>query len=243
MDTQRINLWSGPRNVSTAFMYSFSQRRDCSVVDEPLYAHYLSRQDDRSRHPGEKDILQAQEEDGSKVVDQVIFGDYDTRLVLFKQMTHHLVDLSMDFLEKTDNILLIRDPRAIIASYHKVVSRPGMQDIGIEQQHELFEHLREIGTLKAVIDARELLLDPESVLRHLCFRLAIPWDPGMLQWPAGPKPEDGVWAGHWYESVHRSTAFLPYEEKTYQLPAALEKLARKCQPYYEELYFHALKAS
>jgi len=36
----RINLWSSPRNVSTALMYSFAQRLDTTVVDEPLYAYY-----------------------------------------------------------------------------------------------------------------------------------------------------------------------------------------------------------
>ena len=37
-----INLISGPRNLSTALMYSFSRRPDTKVVDEPFYAHYLS---------------------------------------------------------------------------------------------------------------------------------------------------------------------------------------------------------
>ena len=36
-----INLISGPRNLSTALMYSFSQRPDTVVIDEPFYAHYL----------------------------------------------------------------------------------------------------------------------------------------------------------------------------------------------------------
>ena len=39
--TSPICLWSGPRNVSTALMYSFAQRNDVRVVDEPLYGHYL----------------------------------------------------------------------------------------------------------------------------------------------------------------------------------------------------------
>jgi len=34
-------MWSGPRNLSTALMRSFSNRADCSVVAEPLYATYL----------------------------------------------------------------------------------------------------------------------------------------------------------------------------------------------------------
>ena len=43
--TVRVALWSGPRNISTALMYAFAQRADTTVVDEPLYAHYLSHTD------------------------------------------------------------------------------------------------------------------------------------------------------------------------------------------------------
>lgn len=37
-----FNVWSGPRCCSTALMYSFAQRTDTVVEDEPLYAAYLS---------------------------------------------------------------------------------------------------------------------------------------------------------------------------------------------------------
>ena len=36
-----IAMWSGPRNLSTAMMYSFGARQDCAVWDEPFYAAYL----------------------------------------------------------------------------------------------------------------------------------------------------------------------------------------------------------
>ena len=59
-----ICLWSGPRNVSTALMYSFAQLDDIDVVDEPLYAHYL-RGSGRD-HPGRDDVLASQEADGER---------------------------------------------------------------------------------------------------------------------------------------------------------------------------------
>ena len=40
-DVLRLAMWSGPRNVSTAFMRSWGNREDTLVVDEPFYAHYL----------------------------------------------------------------------------------------------------------------------------------------------------------------------------------------------------------
>ena len=65
----------------------------------------------------------------------------------------------------------------------------------------------------------------------------------MLTWPAGPIPEDGVWAPYWYHSVHQSTTFMAYHEKTDPFPEFLKPLLEECQPYYERLYDRALKAS
>lgn len=240
---QRINVWSSPRNISTAFMYAFAQRADTTVVDEPLYAHYLAHGSPVTAHPGREAILASQERDGERVVRDIILGEYATPVVLFKQMTHHLTHIGLDFLRQTDNILLIREPRAIIHSYAKVIPRPTMRDIGIEQQQALYEHLRATGRLSAVIDARELLLDPEGVLRQLCERLQLPFDEHMLHWQAGPRPEDGVWAPYWYDSVHRSTGFLPYRERSIELPAHLEQLAAEAQDYYEQLRGVSLRAS
>lgn len=232
---QRINVWSSPRNVSTALMYAFAQRSDTTVVDEPLYAHYLTHGAPATVHPGRAAILASQQPDGERVVREVLLGAYDTPVVFFKQMTHHLTNIRLDFLQQTDNVLLIRDPRAIIRSYARVIARPTLRDIGVEQQQALYEHLRRIGRLTAVLDARELLLDPEGVLRQLCERLQLPFEEGMLYWPAGPRPEDGVWAPYWYERVHRSTGFLPYRKADVDLPEYLEPLAQEARQYYERL--------
>src|SRR5258705_23656 len=78
----RINLWSGPRNVSTALMYSFAQRSDTRVVDEPLYAHYLAVSG--GLHPGREEVLAAQEQDAQVVIRDVILGDGDRPVVFFK---------------------------------------------------------------------------------------------------------------------------------------------------------------
>lgn len=47
--TIRIAMWSGPRNLSTAMMRSFSSRADTFVSDEPFYGAYLKETGDRSR--------------------------------------------------------------------------------------------------------------------------------------------------------------------------------------------------
>ena len=239
--TKRINLWSSPRNISTALMYSFAQRPDTAVVDEPLYAHYLKRQTTEAAHPGHDEILGSQNENGREVVKQMLHHDYGKNVVVFKQMTHHLVQLKPDFLKEMQNVLLIRDPRAILNSFSKVVDNVTAEDIGIPQQFELFRRLKEAGTLAAVVDARQLLMNPTGVLEQLCQRLSIPFTEGMLSWPAGPRPEDGVWAKHWYANVHKSTGFQPWKEKTYSLSPALSVIAEDCSAAYETMLQEALK--
>ena len=64
MQTKRICLWSGPRNVSTALMYAFAQRSDTHVIDEPLYAHYLHNTDRATAHPGIAAVMASMSTDG-----------------------------------------------------------------------------------------------------------------------------------------------------------------------------------
>jgi len=86
-----------------------------------------------------------------------------------------------------------------------------------------------------VIDARELLLDPAAVLRSLCDDLGLPFENAMLSRPPGPKPEDGVWAPHWYHNVHRSTGFQPYRQKDEAVRPDLQPLLQQCSKYYRLL--------
>ncbi len=240
METLRICLWSGPRNVSTALMYAFAQRADTRVVDEPLYAHYLRVSG--ADHPGRRDVLEAMETDGDEVVRSLILGPCDRPVLFMKQMAHHLVGLDLAFLERTVNVLLIRDPADMLRSLVHQIPRPRLRDTGLAAQSELMARLRRLGQDPPVLEARQLLLDPPGVLAQLCERSGLAFDPAMLEWPAGPRPEDGVWAPHWYRNVHRSTGFAPYREKTGPFPERLEPLLAECRPHYETLFERALRA-
>lgn len=236
----RINLWSSPRNISTAMMYSFAQRDDTIVFDEPLYAHYLKSTG--IHHPGKQEILQAQENDGEKVIDNIILADHDKSIAFFKQMTHHLENISLDFLSQTKNILFIRNPRQIIASYAQVRNDVTMQDVGIKKQWWLFNHLKEKDLLCIVLDSSEILKSPQNTLQQLCDALQISFSEKMLHWPAGPKSYDGIWAKYWYDNVHRSTGFEKQKTSERGLPSYLNALYEESKIYYERLYPYSIKA-
>lgn len=238
--TLRINLWSGPRNVSTALMYAFGQRADTRVVDEPLYGHYLRVSG--AEHPGREAVMAEIDCDGERVVRRVILGPCDRPVLFLKQMAHHLVELDRSFLAATANVLLIRDPAEVLRSLRHQLAAPRLADTGIAVQSALFDELRRAGAEPPVVDARELLLAPAAVLAELCRRLGLEPDPAMLSWPAGGRPEDGVWAPHWYANVHRSTGFAPYRPKTGPFPERLRPVLDEARPHYERLVEHAIRA-
>lgn len=239
--TKRVCIWSGPRNISTALMYSFAQRSDTTVVDEPLYAHYLSTTEAYNYHPGADEVLITQENDGASVVRNVILGRYPTPIVFFKQMVHHLVNLDWDFLDQTINVLLTRDPREMLPSYAKNVEQPRLGDTGYADLVRLLDYLRARGQSPPVLDSKQVLLNPRRVLARLCAQIGIPFDEVMLSWEPGPRAEDGVWARYWYQSVHRSTGFQKYKAKTEPFPPDLEPLLAECRPYYDELMTLAIR--
>jgi hypothetical protein len=236
----RLCLWSGPRNVSTALMYSFAQRPDTRVVDEPLYAHYLRVSG--AQHPGRDEVLAALDQDGERVVRDVVLGPTDQPVLFIKHMAHHLVDLDLAFLKETANVLLTRDPFEMLPSLVHQIPEPSLRDTGLKTQCDLLALLEAWGQTVPVLDAREVLRNPRSVLQQVCAQVGLPFDEAMLSWPAEPRPEDGVWARHWYHNVHRSTTFQPYQAKHEPFPERLRPLLAECQPFYEYLYDRAIKA-
>ncbi len=236
---KRICLWSGPRNISTALMYSFAQRADTTVFDEPLYAHYLSNTSAKEYHPGAIEIIAKMEKDGEKVVEMML-GDHDTPVVFFKHMTHHLIDLDYSFLNKTINVFLTRDPVDMLPSFAKQIETPTLRDVGYKAHLDLLEHLEKLNIEVLVIDSKRLQSDPENILKQFCQKIDIPFDPNMLSWKAGPRKEDGSWAKYWYKNVHQSTHFTDYKAKTDPFPESLKELLETCKPMYQELLKRAI---
>lgn len=235
----RINLISGPRNISTALMYSFAQRSDTIVFDEPYYAVYLKISG--ADHPGREEILKTLQNTEAEVNKAIDEGARKAPVVFIKNMAHHIEVLSDIPAQDVVNVFLIRDPGRIIASYSKVIERPVMRDLGIAFQHDLFEKMkRSRKRHPVVVDSHFLLANPAVVLKKLCDACGIAFDEGMLNWPAGPKPYDGCWAPYWYDAAHRSTGFTRPEQSDPVIPEALQPLLNEASLYYQKLLPYAL---
>jgi len=236
-------MWSGPRNISTAMMRAWENRGDCAVSDEPLYAAYLAATG--LDHPGREEVIADGETDPAKVV-AALLGPVpgDRPLWYQKHMSHHLLPgMAHDWIHALTNVLLIRDPAEVVASYLKSRATVTPEDIGLPQQARLFDELAERnGAAPLVIDAGDFLRAPEAFLRALCVRLGIDFTERMLSWPAGPRDTDGVWAPHWYATVWASTGFEPWHARELRLHGDAARVAEQCQPAHEKLRAHRMSA-
>ncbi|MAB78001.1 MAG: sulfotransferase family protein [Planctomycetes bacterium] len=240
----RIAMWSGPRNISTAILRSFGARSDTHVSDEPFYAYYLKSTG--LRHPNADEVLATHECDWRRVVDEITGPTPAGHTIWYqKHMAHHLLDgVGRDWLEGFVQAFLIREPRAMLTSLLEKLDDVRLEDTGLPQLVELFRRQHaEIGAPPPVVDAKELLLDPEGVLRGLCERLGIPFDSAMLGWEPGPRDTDGCWGPYWYANTYASTGFAPYRHKDTGLPVEYEELARQCEELYNEMARHRIQAS
>jgi hypothetical protein len=240
----RLAMWSGPRNVSTAFMRSWENRDDTLVVDEPFYAHYLDYTG--VEHPGRDEVIAAHERDWRRVVSALLAPVPEGIEILYqKQMSHHLLPhMGREWLGSMTHAFLIRDPRPMIASLGEKLGEFDLLATGLPQQVEIFEYvLRSTGRVPPVVDAADLLAAPEPMLRALCEALGVEFSPRMLSWPPGPRPTDGAWAKYWYERVERSTGFESRAtEESPELTGDQAAIERQCRPLYQKLREYRLRA-
>jgi hypothetical protein len=237
---KKIAMWSGPRNLSTAMMYSFGNRADCAVVDEPFYAAYLAKTG--LDHPMRDEVLASQSSDTDAVVACLMGQNPGQKPIYYqKHMTQHMIDeVPRDWMRDVTNVFLIRHPARVIASYAAKRENPTLEDIGFRQQAELFDLVTSWGKKPVVLDSSDLRDAPQEKLEALCDAIGIGYSPNMMSWAKGGHPSDGVWAPHWYGAVWNSETFAGAEGELPMIPDALQPVLEQATPYYENLAAHKI---
>jgi hypothetical protein len=240
-DPVTIAMWSGPRNISTAMMYSFGNRPDCFVWDDPFYAFSLLTHG--NDHPMRDQIIAAYDSDWTRLVAACLAPPPRGKAVFYqKHMTHHMLKgFERSWVLRLTNAFLIRRPERVLASYTQKWADVSLRDIGFVEQVEIFDLVADhLGRAPAVIDADDVLADPRGTLTRLCAACGIGFDAHMLSWPKGPRSFDGIWAPHWYNTVWASSGFETPQARAIELNSALAKIADEARPLYERLRRHKL---
>ena len=92
-----------------------------------------------------------------------------------------------------------------------------------------------------MLDSSDVLRDPGGMLRTLCSKLELQFQEAMLEWPAGKRDTDGIWAPYWYSQVETSTGFGPYRAKDEEVPEEYRELLDQSSELYDYLYSHRLR--
>ena len=235
----KIACWSGPRNISTALMRSWSSREDAFVSDEPFYAYYLKEK--QLKHPMYKEIIEHYPNTYEDVVTSLISEiPNDKERWYQKHMAHHLIDLNnIDWIKNFENCILIRHPKDVINSYIKKNTLNHVDELGYPQQYKIMRYLDSIGKKFIVIDSNILLNNPEKILSQWCRSINLKFDSSMLEWKKGNYPQDGIWWKHWYDNVITTTHFQKFSANQNELDQKYQSIYHEALDYYNKLYYFA----
>jgi hypothetical protein len=210
------------------------------VVDEPLFAHFLKQTG--AERPSRAEVLASMPAERASILPTI---ERSTAHVFLKHMANHLESWPEpeDFATHR-HVLLTRHPRKVLKSYRAHIDAPTALDLCYHHQKAWLEHCEAEGWPVAVLDSDCLVEAPERSLRSLMEWLDLAFDPCMLQWPAGPRSEDGPWAKYWYHRVHASNGWeKPSVTEMDSLPPVEERfipLVAETEPLYEFLRARAL---
>mgnify|MGYP001169236925 CR=1 FL=1 len=230
-----IFMWSGPRNLSTALMRSFENRKDTKVIDEPFYSYYLKKT--ALRHPMYKEIINTYSSNFNEVIDEITKLPANIAIYYQKHMTHHLLDeINLDWLSIGKNCFLIRHPAKVINSYIKKNHLKDIRDIGFRKQYEIFNFIKDnYDSYPITIDSDDILKNPKEKIKKLCVKLNIKFTERMINWPKGKRESDGIWSIVWYEQVNNSSTFQNYTENNLEIPKKYNGIYEESLEIYNQM--------
>lgn len=178
------------------------ERGDHRVVDEPFSAvYYLGPERVSGRYP-----LTEADATAEAVVHQIERAETP---LFVKDMIHHVPVGRRDQIARMGrHTLLTRDPARAIPSFARVWPDVTWEECGYEAIAAFAGHLEDAGVRFDVVDAVDLMSDPEATLRAWCARNDLSFDPSTLRWEAGAVPQWTRWLD-FHTSAIASTGFVP----------------------------------
>jgi hypothetical protein len=228
----RLMLWSAPRSRSTAFFRMMAERGDFTVVHEPF--SYLMKYGHTdvggTRVTSEQDLIGALLE-----LPGHVFAKETTGVRYPKVVT------TPEFLDGFTHTFLIRDPRETIPSYLRIEPDAPAERIGFELLHEIYATVSgRTGRVPVIIDAADLVRDPEGTVKAYCAATGIPFLPEALSWQPEQRSE---WqpSRRWHETVAASTGIVAVSSESATVPDAVAaRYLRRHLPHYEALHARRL---
>lgn len=256
-----IFLWCHPRSCSTAFERAVHSAKQTAVLHEPLSVLY---------DPLRAEQKQLTSDEYSRLIG-TLFEKHGAN-VFIKDMCYHACfsnrfdDLQARLLrnhvadKKVVHSFLIRDPRKSGKSLRKMqqvmgyASRPHVfeEQLGVVEQHRFFQEVMKAdnwrGKLPVVVDADDLMQQPERVMKAYCAATGLSYSPKMLLWAEGDYPpawDDKRFNG-WHDDAKGDAQFSPVPRHDYtelltdEHQKIMQSSIRIALPLYKEMYAYRI---
>ena len=245
--TKRVILWSAQRCLSTAFERSIRNLENSKVLHESLQKSIAAR----SATTGEQLVSSPVTPESALAV---VTKDYEGVDVVFsKESMAFLVGGNFDILtqgrfQEVQHSFLIRNPEKSLESLYHCSLRPATTEqdyvspehAGFRELSELIAFVREnLEPFPVVVDADDLLDDPEGIMRSYCSAMGLKFKEGMTKWSPGPVADfECLWSLH--DNVFNSSGISRKETRNYAtegraLPAEWSEAIANLMPCYQEM--------
>jgi hypothetical protein len=270
VSVRRVVLWSPPRTLSTALERCLIENDAIHVLHEPFGKPYYWGAEAKSDRENDSET---QYTDTYASVAYDIFEALPPpgkRFVFSKNLSYYFSPHNLPALGellggdwgRVHHSFMIRDPAKAISSlyYKSCVANEATgyayfdkAEAGFMACWELLLHLeRQDGVPPiTIIDADDLLADPEGMMTAYCEATGLPFDRSMLSWEPGCPPQlESPWTG-WTDDVTRSRGLLCSASSPARapcaaldvgaLPSEVRDAINEARPIYAAMYKRALR--
>ncbi|XP_063970006.1 uncharacterized protein LOC129283047 isoform X1 [Lytechinus pictus] len=257
----RIMVWSTPRSVSTAFARSMSARGDTEVFWEPYLACY-SFGPDREIHWGDGMPNMLNDKYTYSYIKELLNADYPGAKVLFVKGMVEGIRGHFDVVDRGyKHSFLIRHPKKSFRSLARIENDLNLSPVfNLRTFKDIYHDLERFyqfvqtdfgQSAPPIIDADDLVTQPEKILPKYCEAMGIAYTPKMLDWEsvsadqlnwhctdvgdiANPTLKDSIVLSNAMKGKGFGKAPDPTKETS--SPAIVEECAEHALPAYERLY-------
>ena len=243
-------MWSTPRSLSTAFEISISTLPDVKVFHEIFLVPALKISNPYTKTPvNSTTSLNHSFEDAR----EMICRDYPGISAIFTKNTALRIQGRYEaFLDEDfTHSFLIRNPQRVVISSYELskdcfTEGYSKDEIGFVQLHDFYFFLRRhLSTSPVIIDADDLLANPEEMMELYCKNVGLTYKHGMTKWESecgwGPDFQEQIVFDHpaWHETAVQSTGFkepTPLPTLPDGLPTEVTRCIKESFELYNELY-------
>ncbi|KAL8564596.1 hypothetical protein ACOMHN_032152 [Nucella lapillus] len=258
---KRILLWAVPRSLSSAMCrVMMNSGLSTQILFEPYsLSYYFGPERFSDRYPEVYPDPKYSYDSAKRIMEQPYL---DSELVFAKDMPYYLDPdrLTADWIpEGYTHTFITRHPRSTVASYFKVIDKQmsgwgsfDPSELGFKEQLDMMRLLQENGEKVVVLDADDLMDNPEGVLRAYCQEVGLEFQDSMINWqPLSEKDFQDIFCPVWEEEwfLHLKTAsklnrrpkspnshsasYAKYDQETQDL---IGKTVEENLKYFEEIY-------